>query len=57
MPACSASLIFFLSCTFSIVTGKDSGFWVYLIGPIVGATSGGAFYDFWYARAYSGKRF
>lgn len=36
--------------------GKDSGFWVYLLAPIVGAITGGAFYDYWYARAYSGKK-
>lgn len=37
--------------------GKDNGFWVYIFGPIVGAPIGGAFYDYWYARAYSGKAF
>jgi glycerol uptake facilitator protein len=37
--------------------GKDSGFWVYIVGPILGAPVGGALYDLAYARAYSGKRF
>lgn len=36
--------------------GKDSGFWVYLVGPPLGALAGGAVYDFWYSRAYSGKK-
>lgn len=37
--------------------GKDSGFWVYIIGPCLGAPIGGALYDFLYSRAYTGKMF
>ena len=35
---------------------KDNGFWVYLVGPPLGALAAGAIYDFWYSRAYSGKK-
>lgn len=37
--------------------GKDSGFWVYILGPLIGAPMGGALYDFVLARAYNGKMF
>lgn len=35
--------------------GKDNGFWVYWVGPILGAIIGGVIYDLWYSRAYSSK--
>jgi glycerol uptake facilitator protein len=37
--------------------GNQNGFWVYLLGPLIGAPVGGAIYDFGLARAYSGKMF
>ena len=37
------------------IPGKDGGFWVYLIGPPLGSIVGGAVYEFWYSRAYTGK--
>jgi glycerol uptake facilitator protein len=37
--------------------GNQNGFWVYLLGPLIGAPIGGAIYDFGLSRAYSGKLF
>ena len=34
--------------------GKDNGFWVYLVGPPLGAVVAGAIYDFCYSPAYCG---
>lgn len=37
--------------------GKDSGFWIYPLGPTTGAPIGGALCDYLYSRAYGGKMF
>lgn len=37
--------------------GHQNGFWVYFVGPIVGALVGGGLYDFVLTRAYTGKAF
>lgn len=36
--------------------GKDNGFWIYILGPVLGAIIGGAIYEFLYSRSYLGKK-
>lgn len=38
------------------IPGKDNGFWVYLLGPVLGAICGGGIYELCFYRAYAGKK-